>query len=132
MTKPRNKRAQVYQLRLQAAWRNRHPRVEADTEDTAPAASMALHLPSRRATGATTKGNEMSKTVASGGIAKELWNAMNSPVCRFLNEISMCDSQCEVADILAGAHDLLRGLPRAQREEVLRHVNEMIEEKPEV
>jgi hypothetical protein len=35
-----------------------------------------------------------------------------------------------VADILAEHRDWLQSLPRKKREDILRHVNEMIDEKP--
>ena len=50
----------------------------------------------------------------------------------FLSEVSSAETQEEALGILAGARDLLRSLPRQRRADVLRHVNEMIDEKPVV
>lgn len=55
---------------------------------------------------------------------------MTDPVLGFINEVSLADTQEEVADILAEHRDWLRSLPRKKREDILRHVNEMIDEKP--
>jgi hypothetical protein len=55
---------------------------------------------------------------------------MTNPVLGFINEVSLADTQEEVADILAEHRDWLQSLPRKKREDILRHVNEMIDEKP--
>ena len=55
---------------------------------------------------------------------------MTDPVLGFINEVSLADTQEEVADILAEHRDWLQSLPRKKREDILRHVNEMIDEKP--
>jgi hypothetical protein len=55
-----------------------------------------------------------------------------NPVTRFVSEIEQAETQREAADILARARDLLRSLSREDRDQVLREVTELVEEKPEI
>ena len=66
-------------------------------------------------------------------LTPEEWKqAMANPVSRFLNMVSFADMQAEVADLLAEEREWLQSLPREKRQYILREVNEMIDEKPEI
>jgi hypothetical protein len=58
--------------------------------------------------------------------------ATANPVTRFVSEIEQAETQRDAADILARARDLLRSLSRGDRDQVLREVTELVEEKPEI
>jgi hypothetical protein len=77
----------------------------------------------------------MTKRDAKEWSLEEIQAAFNegqrNPVTRLLNEVSLADTQQEVADLLATHRDVLRTLSREDLAKTLKEIAEMVDEKPE-